>query len=402
MLRLRNHLLPLLRAASPLPLHSPTHHRAFRFLSTSPAPFSLEDYLVAACGLAPDQARKASKKAFEEASKGSKKPFEGLSRSRLNTASNPDAVLALLSGAGLSRAHIAAVVVADPLILRSSAKIIGPRLVAIRDRVGLSTQQIYQLLLVGSRAVRRCDVLPALQFFISFFGSFEQALVAIKRSIAILFVDIDRVAKPNIELFRQWGLSARDTVHICSHFPLLLVFNPERVKGFVVRAEALGVPRSSGVFKYALGLVSRISKDKVAARLEFLKGALGCSEEEVAMAVSRMPSILGISEECLLPKIHFLLNEVGLEPRHIVERPSLLGLSLEKRLVPRHRVMKLLQAKGLLDSHRRFYSLASTGEQTFRLKFVDCHKDSVPGLAEAYAAATVGGVPLGSPSLTSL
>ncbi|CAN6202047.1 unnamed protein product [Urochloa humidicola] len=139
MLLLRRHLLPLLRAASPLP--SPIHHRAC-FLSTSTstsaAPFSLEDYLVNSCGLAPSQARETAQKAFDGTSKAQKKPFKELSHSRLNSSSSPDAVLALLSSVGLSRADIAAVVVADPLLLRSSPKNIGPRLLALRDHLGLS------------------------------------------------------------------------------------------------------------------------------------------------------------------------------------------------------------------------------------------------------------------------
>jgi len=42
-----------------------------------------------------------------------------------------------------------------------------------------------------------------------------------------------------------------------------------------------------------------------------------------------------------------------------------------------------------------FYSLAHMGEKTFKLKYIDCHKDSVPGLADAYAAAIAGVVPSG-------
>jgi len=139
--RLRNSLFPLLRAASPLP--SPIHRRACRLLSTStaitPAPFSLEDYLVASCGLAPAQAREVSKKAFHELSRAGRRPSDELSSSRINSASNPDAILALLSGAGLSRDDIAAVVSADPLLLRASVSTIAPRLLALRHRVGLST-----------------------------------------------------------------------------------------------------------------------------------------------------------------------------------------------------------------------------------------------------------------------
>ena len=68
----------MLHAISPLP--SPIHHHACPLLSISistsasasasfcAAPFSLEDFLVAVCGLAPAQARETAKKAFDEAS----------------------------------------------------------------------------------------------------------------------------------------------------------------------------------------------------------------------------------------------------------------------------------------------------------------------------------------------
>ncbi|CAO2038977.1 unnamed protein product [Urochloa humidicola] len=119
MLRLRNLLLPLLRAGPQIP--SPIHHGECRLLllSTSAAPFSLEDYLVASCGLAPAKARSASKKALAEASKLSVRVFNELSFTRNYPGFDPDAVLALLSSIGLSRADIADVVAANPLLLRS-------------------------------------------------------------------------------------------------------------------------------------------------------------------------------------------------------------------------------------------------------------------------------------------
>ena len=55
--------------------------------------------------------------------------------------------------------------------------------------------------------------------------------------------------------------------------------------------------------------------------------------------------------------------------------------------------MKVLQEKGLLNSNMSFSSLAKIGEETFKSKFFDCHMDSVPGLADAYAAACAGIVP---------
>ncbi|CAL5051944.1 unnamed protein product [Urochloa decumbens] len=398
MLLLQRKLLPLLRAASalPFPIHRWACSQLSTSASTSTAPFSLEDYLVASCGLAPVQARKAARKAFDEASKDcNKKAFEELNYSRLNSASNPDAILALLSSVGLSRADIAGIVAADPLLLRSSAKNVGPRLLALRDRLGLSAPQIARFLLVGSRYLRRCDVVSKMEFFISFYGSFERLLVTMKKSMSsrILLSDLERVIKPNVMLLSQCGLSVQDAAHLCSQNPWLLTFNPERVKEIVLRAEELMVHCSPGMFKNVIAAVSHINKDKIAPKLMFLKSTLGCSESEVAIAVSKMPAILGYSEESLLRKIQFLTKEVELEPQYIVERPALLGYSLEKRLVPRHCVMKLLQAKGF-NSNISFYSLAKFGEENFRLKFIDCNGDSVPGLASYYALACAGGVPL--------
>ena len=150
MLLLRRHLLPRLRAASPLPF--PIHYCSCPLLSTSASAthFSLEDYLVAACGLSPAQARKTAQKAGDDASRYSKKAFEDMHRCRLRSASNPDAILALLSGVGLSRTDIASIVAADPLLLRCSVETVGPRLLSLRDCLGLSAPQIVRLLLVGS------------------------------------------------------------------------------------------------------------------------------------------------------------------------------------------------------------------------------------------------------------
>ncbi|CAL5051976.1 unnamed protein product [Urochloa decumbens] len=166
-----------------------------------------------------------------------------------------------------------------------------------------------------------------------------------------------------------------------------------RAKECLLRAEELGVPRTSGMFKYVVSLAASNSKEKVAAKVDFFKRTLGCSESEVSIAMFKMPGILGFSDKNLSRRIEFLVNEVGMEPQYILQRHVLLGYSLEKRLLPRHRVVKVLRAKGLLNTNWSFYSLAVIGEKDFRLKFIDCHKDAVPGLAAYYATACAGEVP---------
>ena len=85
-------------------------------------------------------------------------------------------------------------------------------------------------------------------------------------------------------------------------------------------------------------------------------------ESEVFTAVSKIPVILGLSGKILLRKIEFLVNEAAIEPRNILERHVLLTYSLEKRLVPRHYVIKILQEKGLLNSERFLVRLSCRGD----------------------------------------
>jgi mTERF domain-containing protein len=147
------------------------------------------------------------------------------------------------------------------------------------------------------------------------------------------------------------------------------------------------------MFGHAVAAISWMSEEKLAAKFEFFKRTLCCSESHVSTAVSKAPYILEFSDENIGCKVEFLINEAAMEPQYIVERPVLLSYSLEKRLVPWHYVLKVLQEKGSLNSNKNFFTITNLGEETFKLKFIDCHKDSVPGLGDAYAATRAGIVP---------
>uniref|UniRef100_A0A0D9XQ65 Uncharacterized protein n=1 Tax=Leersia perrieri TaxID=77586 RepID=A0A0D9XQ65_9ORYZ len=378
MLHLRQRLLlPMLRAASTHLSSSYTaaylHLGRRLFLSTAvrsaatAIPFSVEDYLVATCGLTASQAVKSSAKL-----------------SRLKSASNPDAMLALLSGVGLSRADIAAVVATDPLLLCSRVNNIARRIASLRDRVGLSDPQIRSILLTGSvKGLRSGDIASRLEFWIPLFGSVEVLLKIMKANYVILTADIEKVIKPNIALLQECGLTVCDIARM-PHTSRMLTTNPKRVETSVQRAGELGIPRSSGLFKYMLLRTWGISEDNVTARMkflsttlgcsmdkirdivckcptilgysqenlrskiEFLATTLGCSQEKICAAVCKMPNILGLSDENIRRKIKFMITEFGLEPEYIVERPWRLSYSLEKRIMPRHSVIKILREVGLI------------------------------------------------------
>jgi len=188
---------------------------------------------------------------------------------------------------------------------------LGPRLRDLRDSVGLSVPQIARLLAAGgSRLMRGCiDLGPKIQFYVDLFGSFEKLLLFMKGNNSLLTADLDRVLKPNIALLRQRGLSVRDIDQLSSRNARLLTFNPERVQVVLLCAEEFGVPRSSGMFKHVVSALTRTTREKDTARLEFFRRTLGCSKVEVAIAVCKVPTILAMSEQSLLRKIQFFINE---------------------------------------------------------------------------------------------
>ncbi|CAL5043695.1 unnamed protein product [Urochloa decumbens] len=91
-----------------------------------------------------------------------------------------------------------------------------------------------------------------------------------------------------------------------------------------------------------------------------------------------------------------LRRDVGLEIPYIAQRPVLIMYSLEGRLIPRHQLIKLLSAKGLLSDKFDLYSVFAFSEKKFLDKFMHPYKHTVPGLADAYASSCAGKVAHGT------
>uniref|UniRef100_A0A0E0L9J3 Uncharacterized protein n=1 Tax=Oryza punctata TaxID=4537 RepID=A0A0E0L9J3_ORYPU len=380
MLHLQKHLLLL---SLPPRATASTLFSLTRFAATttavaakSAASFAVEDYLVATCHLTRDQATKASK-----------------SISHLKSPSRPDAVVAFLAGLGLSAADIAAVVVYDPRLLCAEVdRTLAPRLAELADH-GLSPSQIARLVLVDPARFRRPTVISKLQYYIPLFGSFETLLQALKNNSYLLSSDLEKVVKPNVALLRECGLGACDIAKLCVPLRRLLTTNPERVRDMVAQAENVGVRRGSKMFRHAIQAVAYISEEKIAAKMQCLMKTFKWSHAEVRIAVSKLPAVLRNSEDRLHRVSEFLISEVGLEPAHIAYRPALLTYSLERRLIPRHCVVKYLKENGLLETDKSYYSAVQMTEEVFVEKYISPYEDTAPHLAEDYAAVSSGKIP---------
>ncbi|CAL5046923.1 unnamed protein product [Urochloa decumbens] len=380
---LRNRLSPFLSTRRSLPTtRAPllllSLHRLLSATAASPSPkpFAIDEYLVSTCGLTRAQALKASKKL-----------------AHLRSPSKPDAVLAFLSALGLSRPDIAGLVAADPCFLCASVEnTLTPRITELSD-LGLSRAQIARLVPLARTAFRSSTIGPNLRFWLLVMGSFEKVLTTLRQKCNILGSDIEKVVKPNLALLQQYG------IHACnfrnSFLPRVVTRAPEHVQAAVARIRKFGVRQDSRMFARALVVFAVHRQEKIDEKIRAFE-MLGWSEDNVLMAVRKMPGLLNMSKEKLQRNLDFLARDVGLEIPYIAQRPVLVMYSLEGRLIPRHQLIKLLSAKGLLSDKFDLYSVFAFSEKKFLDKFMHPYKHTVPGLADAYASSCAGKVAHGT------
>ena len=137
--------------------------------------------------------------------------------------------------------------------------------------------------------------------------------------------------------------------------------------------------------------VLQLSEELLGRKMEFLK-SMGLSQEEVIYMMSKAPTVFKLSMELLGRKIEFLMKEAGCGKIDVVRNPVLLGLSLEKRLIPRNLVRKLLNSKEFPVKNLSFATFTKLSDERFVEKFVLPYEHAIPGLGQAYANACAGNI----------
>uniref|UniRef100_A0A0D9WNH7 Uncharacterized protein n=1 Tax=Leersia perrieri TaxID=77586 RepID=A0A0D9WNH7_9ORYZ len=298
----------------------------------SPKPFAVEDYLVESCGLTRARAAKISG-----------------DLAHLKSPSKPNAVLAFLSGLGLSRSDIAVAVVSDPRLLCAKVdKTLGAN-VADLSELGMSRSQM---------------------------------------NTRVLSYNIEQVIKPNLVVLQQCEITITNLPYYA--FMSRVIGRPTKhLEQAVVLANKFELKQGTSMFSMAVVTFAIISQEKLAKTLQLLK-KLGWSQDDLSLAVKYKPNILAMKEETLCRNMKFLTKDVGLEIPYIARRPALLFYSFECRLLPRHCLINVLKEHGLVKTSYDYFRIAMISNDKFMDKFVHPYVESVPGLGDAYASSCAG------------
>ncbi|XP_074562138.1 transcription termination factor MTERF8, chloroplastic-like [Curcuma longa] len=341
-------------------------------VTTSSDHHFLVEYLVDTCGFSADDASKISK-----------------SLPRFRSTEKPDAVLGFFRSRGLDGANLKKLISWKPGLLGWDVETsLAPKFKFLRD-MGFSESDAVNVVMLHPIILSlnvQNTLLPRLKVWESLFGSREILLKNLRRCNRFMSNSIENVVRPNLNFLRdECGIPEERVSLVVKRHPSFIVQNPDALRALVDRTDRLGVPRGSGMLLWILSVLHEVSREKFEAQVKLMNN-FGWSNSDFITAIKKFPNFLGLSTdlsiELLQRKMEFLVNDVGISPSDIACRPVPLVLSLEKRLIPRFRVMEILKSEGLWKSTNKLLIIFSTSGPKFLQKYVLPYQDILPKLLE--------------------
>ncbi|XP_077219605.1 uncharacterized protein LOC143853753 [Tasmannia lanceolata] len=340
-------------------------------ITKSPTPQNtfIIDYLINSCGFSRDEAIDTS-----------------IGFTHINSPEKPDSVLKFLKQSGFDNTHIKNLISRRPRFLSSNIdETLKPKFEFLQN-LGLSGPSLADLIIKNNKILLKdidTHLKPSIDYLQTFLQTNENIISALKKNSSILSLDLQKIIIPNVEFLRQCGVSDRQISDLLLKEPRFFAQKLDWLEKLISRVETLGVQSGSGMFVDALIVISTMSKTTLESKFELFK-RFGWSEKDISSAFRKSPDFLIFSERKIGAMMDFLLNKLSYKPSEIAFRPKLFTYSLEKRLIPRNEVLKILKSKGLLERNHDLLSVANLSEKTFRKDYVLRYIDRAPDLQQAY------------------
>ena len=326
-------------------------------------------YLINSCGLSSKSAILASQKV------------------QLGNPDRPDSVLSLLKAHGFTNTQIAKLVRTHPMLLLSDpGKTLLPKIEFFLSKVGVSSSDLTRILTLSPLLLVRSlenHLIPCYNFLKSVLVVDEKVITTLKRSQLSFLFDVTNNMVPNIALLREFGVPESAISFLVTNFPGTAFIKHAKFVKAVHEVKEMGFDPLKLVFVLAIQVILKMKKPMWESKLEVYK-RWGWSKDVALLAFRRYPNCVLLSEEKITKTMDFLVHKMGRPSADIAKNPSVLGLSLEKRIIPRCSVVQVLLAKDLIKNKFSSATLLLPSEKCFLEKFVIKFQANVPQLLDVY------------------
>ncbi|XP_010545033.1 PREDICTED: transcription termination factor MTERF8, chloroplastic [Tarenaya hassleriana] len=326
-------------------------------------------YLVDSCGLSPEHATVAAQKLH------------------LDSPDRPDAVLALLRDHGFSRAQISSLVKKRPLLLLASVESVLLPKIRFLLSIGISEPALARALCSNPTILTRSltnQIIPSYNFLKSVLLSDEKIVAALRRTTWIFLADHNKSLVPNIDFLSEMGVPEKCVKLLVTHFPEAVMQRNEYFRRIAEQAKEMGFDPKKSTFVLAIHTLSGKANQSTWEKCFEVYKRWGWSEDDIMRAFKKHPHCMMLSERKINRSMEYLVKEMGWEPRRIVQCPLVLFFSLEKRIIPRCSVIRVLVSKGLVNEDWSLASVLAPVEDVFLDKFVTKYAEQVPELMLVY------------------
>nr|XP_016433376.1 PREDICTED: uncharacterized protein LOC107759882 [Nicotiana tabacum] len=218
----------------------------------------------------------------------------------------------------------------------------------------------------------------------------SQIKTMVSRAPKLLFSDVFKTQIPvpcgprAIRVRPDCGISDSRIKKFVLQNPSRVTQNPDRVKYFLHRVEKdFRVPLGSPSFLYAFHVLSAQKKSTLDRKIGMFK-SFGWSDDEILELFRKLPLCIALSEVRIEKALNLYMKELSFEPAYLASRPAFLAYSLEKRVIPRMEVLKILDEKKLERRKVNLYYVMTITESKFIEYFVLPYKDQIPDLYESH------------------
>ncbi|XP_054820667.1 uncharacterized protein LOC129319595 [Prosopis cineraria] len=211
----------------------------------------------------------------------------------------------------------------------------------------------------------------------------EEDLIKLLRRDGSWIIKDHRKILRNASFFQSCGIVGSQLSHLCVQHARLFVMRESVLRSYVSRAVNMGFCIHSRMLVHAVLAISGLSFDTFNKKLESIQSC-GFSKQETMQMLRKAPSLLHRSEKNLKFGIQACLGKIMLPKSLLVKNPVILTLSLEKRVIPRWRVLQLLISKELHKKNPSFLKVLLLPEGKFLQEYIFKFSYDVEALLAAY------------------
>ncbi|XP_021723280.1 transcription termination factor MTERF9, chloroplastic-like [Chenopodium quinoa] len=323
---------------------------------------SLADFLVNNLGFSNKQSLSFSAKFTKLWKAGDTTEF--------NFIENVDSVIQFFKQIGFQQSHIQKIIIYEPRILVSRVhETLKPKIELLND-LGMSESDVVQTIVRNPRILRQ-RLGPVIHALKNVLGSDENVVRILNRSGWINFQCAANYLIPNVELLQKYCGTSSDTIqkHIFRQ-PNIFTVKTDVLRDILIKVELqLGIPRDSSMFLYGVNLLLCCGEKNIKDKWQVFK-SFGWTQSDIMKLIRLNPMCFSSSEARIKKRLGYLMNELGYKPDYLAMETKLFICSMEKRLLPRHRVLQILKEKGLVRVDYRFSTIIVYSEFVFLKRFV--------------------------------